>query len=58
MLLDTSWHMGSSERGNMLDVNIEGLTVWSRTCAPVGVVSKLMYMHATLSVGIMARDVP
>ena len=32
--------------------------MWSGTCAAIGVVSKLMDMHAALSIGIMARDVP
>jgi len=34
------------------------LTVGSGGCAAVGVVTKLMNVHATLSVGIMTSDVP
>lgn len=34
------------------------LTVGSSGCAAVGVVTELVNVHATLSVGIMASDVP
>lgn len=32
--------------------------MWSSTCASVGIVSKLMNMHATLGTRIIACDVP
>ena len=43
----------------IIDVFIEQpLTVGAGGCAAVGVVTELVNVHSTLSVGIMAGDVP
>lgn len=34
------------------------LTVGSGGCAAIGIVTELMDMHATLSIGVVASDVP
>jgi hypothetical protein len=37
---------------------IDGLTVGTSGSAAVGVVTELVNMHATLSVGVVASDIP